>query len=186
VVGECGTADELLHLCGEVSPDIVLVALDLPGFEEAIPIGALLNRSPRTKYVVLAVPGDEALLAACVDGGLAAYVMKNADPPLILNAIRAVLSGNPWLQRELTGALFRELRQARDVRRDGVNGHLTAREGEVLALLAEGLRNTEIAQRLFISERTVKVHISNIFGKLQLHDRVQAARYAIRAGLVRV
>jgi NarL family two-component system response regulator LiaR len=112
--------------------------------------------------------------------------MKNADPPLILSAIRAVRAGEQWLQREMTGKLFSELRRARVAGRERTGAMLSERETEILKLLAEGFRNSQIAERLFISERTVKVHVANIFGKLDLHDRVQATRYAIRAGLVRV
>jgi DNA-binding NarL/FixJ family response regulator len=110
--------------------------------------------------------------------------MKNADPPLILSAVRAVSAGEHWLQREMTGRLFHELRRARQSERDRAQATLSDRETEILKLVAEGLRNSEIAARLYISERTVKVHITNIFGKLGLHDRVQATRYAIRTGLV--
>ena len=186
VVADCGHAEELLQLCEELRPDVLLLALDLPGFDGVVPLGALLDRSPRTKCVVLATPGDEEALAACVDSGLSAYVMKDADPPLILSAIRAVRNGGPWLQRELTAQLFQELREARSSQRDRARVGLTERENEVLSLVAEGLRNAQIAERLFISERTVKVHVSSIFAKLRLRDRVQAARYAIRTGLVRV
>lgn len=186
VAGECGHLEELLRLCEELHPDVLLLALDLPGLDGVVPLGALMDRSPRSKCVILATPGDEEALAACVDSGLSAYVMKDADPPLILSAIRAVRSGGPWLQRELTGRLFHDLREARSTQRDRARVGLTERESEVLSLVAEGLRNAQIAQRLFISERTVKVHVSNIFTKLRLKDRVQAARYAIRTGLVRV
>jgi DNA-binding NarL/FixJ family response regulator len=186
VVGICSDADELLRLCQELRPDVLLLALDLPGFDGVVPLGAILDCSPGSKCVVLAIPGDEEALAACVDSGCAAYVMKNADPSLILHAIRAVKAGGPWLQRELTGSLFQEPRRARGAERDRTRVHLSEREGEVLSLLAEGCRNAEIAKRLFISERTVKVHVSSIFAKLGLEDRVQATRYAIRTGLVRV
>src|SRR4030042_600602 len=102
VVADCGQAEELLQLCEELHPEVLLLALDLPGFEGVVPLGALLDRSPRSKCVVLATPGDEEVLAACVDSGLSAYVMKDEDPPLILSAIRAVRNGGPWLPRELT------------------------------------------------------------------------------------
>jgi DNA-binding NarL/FixJ family response regulator len=185
VTGESGDAQELLRLCQADQPDVVLLAVDLPGFDGSIPIGLLRDRAPKAKYIALGMPGDEEVLAAVVDSGLDGCVMKNADPPTILSAVRAVSAGGTWLQRELTGELVQELRKTRHSagRRDVTA--LSKRESEVLSLLAEGLRNAQIAKRLFISERTVKVHVSKIFDKLQLRDRVQAARYAIRTGLVR-
>jgi DNA-binding NarL/FixJ family response regulator len=185
VTGETGDAEELLRLCQAHQPGVVLLALDLPGFDGSVPVGLLRDRAPKAKYVALATPDNEEVLAACVDGGLDGCVMKNADPPTILSAIRAVSTGATWFQRELSGELFQELRKTRSSARQRVTAALSERESEVLSLLAEGLRNAQIAKRLFISERTVKVHVSKIFSKLQLRDRVQATRYAIRTGMVR-
>jgi len=186
VIGESGDVHELLRLCQDHQPDVVLLALDLPGFDHSVPIGQLRDRAPEAKYIALATPDDEEILAACVDGGLDGCIMKNADPPTILSAIRAVSAGATWLQRELTGELFEELRKTRSSAGQRLSAALSERESEVLCLVAEGLRNAQIANRLFISERTVKVHVSRIFDKLQLRDRVQATRYAIRAGMVRL
>jgi len=184
VVGEAANADELARLCEELRPDIVLLDVNLAGSDGVVLMRALRERFPTIRHVVFVTPDDEETLAACVEGGADGCIMKTADPPLILSALRTVSGGEPWLQREMTGKLFHELRRARQAQR--AQADLTDRETEILKLLAEGLRNCQIAQRLFISERTVKVHVANIFGKLGLHDRVQATRYAIRNGLVRI
>jgi DNA-binding NarL/FixJ family response regulator len=184
VVGEAGTEDELRRLCDELKPQVVLLDLELDGTDGIALIRTLREGFPEIRLIALITPDDENAVASCIENGVDGCIMKNADPPLILSAVRAVSAGDHWLQREMTGHLFRELRRARQAERDRAQAMLSDRETEILRLLAEGLRNSEIAERLFISERTVKVHVTNIFGKLGLHDRVQATRYAIRSGLV--
>lgn len=186
VVGEAGSAEELLRLAEQLKPDVVLLDLDLAGANGTDLVRAVRSRAAATKLVVFITPDDANALAACVEDGADGCIMKNAEPPLILSAVRAVCAGEPWIQREMTGRLFAELRRARQAERERLEAALSDRETEILRLLAEGLRNSQIAQRLFISERTVKVHVANIFSKLGLHDRVQATRYAIRSGLVRL
>ena len=185
VVGEAGSVQDLLRLCQDLRPDIVLVDLDLDGADGVSMLDTLRERAPKARHILLATPEDEESLVGYIEDGVHGCVMKNADPPVILSAIRAVNAGQCWLQRELTGSIFEELRRARRQQRDSAHARITGRETEVLRLVAEGLSNSQIAQRLFISERTVKVHVANIFSKLRLHDRVQATRHAIRTGLVR-
>ncbi len=186
VSGEAGTAEELVRLCAERRPDIVLLPMDLGGADGVELIRELRDKLPDAGLIALITPDEEDCIGACIENGMGGCVMKNADPPLILSAIRAVSAGQQWLQREMTGKLFGELRRARLAERERAESPLSERETEILRLLAEGLRNSQIAERLFISERTVKVHVANIFAKLGLHDRVQATRYAIRSGLVRL
>jgi DNA-binding NarL/FixJ family response regulator len=182
VVGEASTADEVLRLCEQRHPHIVLLDLALPAARGAGFIDTLRQRFPDIGVVVFMTPDDDDALASCIASGVGACIMKNADPVLVLNAVRVVSAGGNWLQREMTGRVFHDLRQAVRLQQDQVP--LTPRETEVLRLIAEGLRNAEIAERLFISERTVKIHVASVFGKLQVHDRVQATRYAIRHGIV--
>jgi len=184
VVGEAGTEEELRRLCEELRPEVILLDLELNGTDGLALIRGLRERFPHIRLIALITPDDEDAVAPCIENGVDGCIMKNADPPLILSAVRAVSAGEHWLQREMTGHLFRELRRARQSERDRAQAMLSDRETEVLKLLAEGLHNAEIAERLYISQRTVKVHVTNIFGKLGLHDRVQATRYAIRSGLV--
>jgi DNA-binding NarL/FixJ family response regulator len=186
VSGEADSAEELLRLCAERRPDIVLLPMDLGGADGTALIRELHDKLPDAGLIALVTPDEEGCLAACIENGAGGCIMKNADPPLILSAIRAVSAGQQWLQREMMGKLFGELRRARAAERQRADSPLSERQTEILRLLAEGLRNSQIAERLFISERTVKVHVANIFGKLGLHDRVQATRYAIRSGLVQV
>jgi len=185
VVGEAGSSEEALAGIENLKPDIVLLDLDLPPEGGLHVLREINGRFPDAKVVVLTGLDDEICLADAIESGASGYVLKDAEPPLILSAVRSVGRGGTWLQREMTGKLFEEFSRLSRARREAPDRLLTAREVEVLSLLAVGHRNAEIADKLFISERTVMVHITNLFRKLGLSDRVQATRYAIRHRLVR-
>jgi two-component system response regulator DegU len=185
VVGESGTSDETLTAVDGIKPSVVLLDLDLPPEGGLHVLREIAARAPEIRVIVLTSLDDELCLADAIESGAAGYVLKDAEPPLILSAVRSVGRGGTWLQREMTGKLFEEFSRLARARREAPDRLLTSREVEVLSLLAQGNRNAEIADKLFISERTVKVHITNLFRKLGLSDRVQATRYAIRHRLVR-
>jgi len=186
VIGEAADREALLRLCEELRPQVLLIDPNLDGCDSVALVRDLRERFPRMRLITFITPDDQETLAGCIENGVDGCIMKNAAPPLILSAVREVAAGGNWLQREMTPNLFDELRRARQGERERAQALLSDRETQILRLLAEGLRNAEIAERLFISERTVKVHVANVFGKLGLHDRVQATRYAIRTGLVRL
>jgi two-component system response regulator DegU len=184
VVGEAATGAEAEAALGKLRPSVVLLDLDLPDRNGLELLEELKTRHPGVRSIVMAGPDDDFSLAEAIEKGAAGYMLKTAGPPLILAAVRTVNAGGTWLQREVTGKLFQEFTRLAQIRREAPDGVLTDRETEVLTLLAQGLKNGEIAERLYITERTVKVHVSNIFRKLGLTDRVQATRYAIRQRLV--
>lgn len=185
VVGEAGSSEDTLSSVEELKPHVVLLDLDLPS-EGGLHVLRQINaRTPQTKVIILTGLDDELCLADAIESGASGYVLKDAEPPLILSAVRSVGRGGTWLQREMTGKLFEEFTRLTRARREAPDRLLTSREVEVLSLVAQGHRNAQIADKLFISERTVKVHITNLFRKLGLNDRVQATRYAIRHRLVR-
>jgi len=185
VIAEAGSSDEALSAVTNLKPDVVLLDLDLPPEGGLHVLREINQRAPDSRVIVLTGLDDEICLADAIESGACGYVLKDAEPPLILSAVRSVGHGGTWLQREMTGKLFEEFTRLSRARREAPDRLLTAREVEVLSLLAQGHRNAEIADKLFISERTVKVHITNLFRKLGLSDRVQATRYAIRHRLVR-
>jgi len=182
VVGEAGTSQEVLLLIEGTKPNVLILDLDLPPEGGLHVLGEINGTNIRS--IVLAGPDDERYLADAIESGVSGYLFKNAEPPLILSAVREVGHGGTWLQREMTGKLSEEFTRLARARREVPDHLLSDREVQVLTLLAEGLRNADIADRLFISGHTVKAHVTNIFGKLGLNDRVQATRYAIRHRLV--
>jgi len=185
VVGEAATAHELVERVRSLQPEVILIDLDLPDAGGIAILEELRQLSPASRFVILSRWDDEVHLAAALKEGVEGFVLKNADPQVIILAIRSVSRGERWLQREMTGKLLQEYSRMASGKREA-EGVLSPREMEVLKLLALGHRNSEIAYQLFISERTVKAHVSNLLRKLQLSDRMQAAHYAIRNGLIRV
>jgi len=185
VVGEAASDLEAVERVHSTRPDIILLDLDLPGSGGTSLLERLRAASPDSRFVVLSRWEDEQLLMSALQSGAEGFVLKTADPQVIVLALRAVHRGEQWLQRELTTRLLNHAnRMAQGVRI--AEQLLTPRELEVLKLLAAGQRNSEIANQLYISERTVKAHVSSMLHKLNLPDRLQAARYAIRNGLVGV
>ena len=185
VVGEVSTAGEALSIAEQLRPAVMLLDMDLPDMDGLEVLAHVRERHPQVKVIAMAGPDDDSCLTEAVKKGASGYLLKTASAPLILAAIRTVAQGDTWLQREMTGKLFEEFNRLADVRREENTGSsLTQREVEVLSLIAQGLKNRDIAEKLYISPRTVKVHVSNLFRKLGLSDRVQATRYAIRHRLI--
>ncbi len=190
LVGEVGTGEEAIRLAEELLPDVVLMDLKMPGIEAT---RAISHRSPHIGVIVLTMFEDDESVLAALKAGARGYVLKDADRGMLLRAIRAVAQGDVLLGAPIA---LRALEQFSQPSRLPVEApaerplasflfeELTPRELEVLRLIAQGLRNREIAERLVISKRTVGNHISNIFNKLQVNDRSQAIIRALKGGLV--
>ena len=138
--------------------------------------------SPSTRVIVLTSFVDEDRMIPAVRAGAAGYLLKDVQPQELVRAIRTVHDGEALLHPAVVARLMEEV--ARDGERPDAAAHLTDREREVLALIARGHANKLIALDLGVSEKTVKTHVSNILGKLGVHDRTQAALYAVREGIV--
>jgi DNA-binding NarL/FixJ family response regulator len=177
VVGEAGTAEQALALVPRLAPDIVLLDLALPGMSGVEAVRRLRASHPEVKVVVLtSFAGQDAVLPA-VRAGVAGYLLKDVGPGELADALRAVHAGGTPLHPAVAATVMQSVQEPpRDP--------LTPREHEVLRLLARGLSNRLIARELALSEKTVKAHISAIFGKLGVADRTQAALYAVHHGLV--
>lgn len=190
VAGEAGDAQTAVELVAEHVPDVVLMDLVLPllpGGDPSDQGGVQATRrirqaSPYTQVVVLTSFAQDELIFAAIKAGALSYLLKDADAETILNAIQAANRGEPILHPRVAQRLIAEV-NAPTRSRDPAAG-LTARELDVLRLVAQGRSNAEIAAELVISERTVKAHVSNLLGKLQLSDRTQAAIFAWREGLM--
>lgn len=181
IVGECASGDEALQCCVEIAPDVVLLDLKMPGIGAVETIRSLRAQLPAVRVLVFTSFGEDQLLRAILDAGATGLLFKDAQQEQLLLAIRSVAAGQAYLapaaQRQLM-ELLRRPTQNLDA--------LTARESEVLAMIAQGLSNKAIAQRMTLTEGTVKGYVSQILGKLRVEDRTQAALYAVRNGLERV
>jgi DNA-binding NarL/FixJ family response regulator len=183
VVGEAGDGDELLAVVAHAAPDVVLTDLSMPRLSGTAAIAELSRRYPGTGVLVLTMHEDDASLFAALRAGARGYLLKGADRDEIVRAVLAVAGGDAVYG----GAVARRIVDfytgaARDYRVQTFP-ELTEREREVLELLAAGLRNSEIARRLTLSEKTVRNHVSAVLVKLQVPDRAAAAARARDAGL---
>ncbi|MDQ7843051.1 MAG: response regulator transcription factor [Armatimonadota bacterium] len=185
VVGEAATGRETVRLVEELAPDIVLLDIAMPELSGIDAARVIKTTSPRTGIIMLTVHADEEFLFEAIKAGAMGYLLKDASAEELFRAIRVVHGGEGLLAPTMAAKVMREFARSPD-RPDLalVTTPLTAREVEILQHVAGGLANKEIAQRLAISERTVKNHLSNIMAKLHVNSRTQAAVYALRSGLV--
>ena len=183
VVGEATTGEEAVVLAAELQPDLIVMDLHMPGVSGIEATRRVLDRSPDVGVLVVTMFEDDHSVFAAMRAGAKGYMLKDADEEDILHAIRAVGKGeaifSPAVARRVMD-FFTGARRTVPVRSFP---ELTDREREVLDLIAQGLRNPEIAAHLYLSPKTVRNHISNIFAKLQVADRAQAIVRAREAGL---
>jgi DNA-binding NarL/FixJ family response regulator len=179
VIGEVADGFEVVRLAEQRMPDVILLDLEMPGMDGVAVLRKLQEAGANAHAIVFtAYDTDERILGA-LRAGARGYLLKGASREEIFSAIRTVSSGGSLLQPVVTGKLLDHMR-----REQAPSESLTPRELEVLGLLAQGLPNREIAERLFIGERTVKFHVGSILGKLSADNRTEAARIAVRRGLV--
>jgi DNA-binding NarL/FixJ family response regulator len=185
VVGEIGRGDELVAECLRARPDVVVLDLELPGTSGIAAAEELFRVSPAARVLVLSAFGEPSRVRAALHAGALGYVLKNAPPAEVIQGIRKVAAGESVLSLSIAEAIADSLRrepEQEQMRRK--LSRLTERELEVLRLAARGESNAGIGKRLFISEGTVKNHITHILRKLELEHRTQAAVVAVRYGLV--
>ena len=189
VVGTASDGSEALALAEAHQPDVVLMDLRMPGMDGIAATGRLRQRVPAARVLVLTTYADDATIVPALRAGALGYLTKDASAEQIEVAIRAVHAGqthlDPAVQEQLVAAVTSRAPDPPEggTRHQQLPAGLTTREAEVLALLASGLSNSEIAQRLFVSNATVKTHINRIFAKTGARDRAQAVRYAYQTGL---
>ncbi|MGI5488270.1 response regulator transcription factor [Microtetraspora malaysiensis] len=185
VVGEAADGQQAVaqlrqwQTLGEPLPDVVLMDLQMPKMGGVEATEAITRAHPEVKVVVLSSFGEAERVHAALAAGAAGYLLKDADPDEVVTAIRVAADG----EVHLDSAVARQLTRRMAAPHVGLNA-LTAREREILTLVAQGNSNRDIAGRLAISERTARTHVSNVLTKLQLSSRTQAALLAIREGLI--
>lgn len=184
VVGEAGDGTTAVALAGELNPDLVLMDVRMPRSDGIAACRTIKETAPKTRIVMLTASEDESDLYEAVKAGASGYLLKESSIDEVVAAIRATHEGQSLLNPTMAAKLLAEFAtMARRTETSRVP-RLTAREVDVLKLLAWGRTNREIADGLFISEHTVKSHVANILEKLQLHSRLEAAMYAVREKLV--
>lgn len=180
VVGEAGDGEEGIKVLEEKDPDILLLDINMPRMNGFEVLQKIQEKGIERKVLVLTIHNEIEYLVKAMESGIDGYVLKESEFVVLKKAIHSVYEGNMFIQPSLLPMLNQYLEQPEEVE----NNSLTRRETEVLRLIAEGLYNKEIADRLSISEKTVKNHVSSIFKKLGVSDRTQAAVYAIKNGYV--
>jgi NarL family two-component system response regulator LiaR len=181
LVGEATDGAEAVRKARALEPDVVLLDLVMPRKSGLEAIGEIKQALPSTRILVLTSFAEDDKVFPAIKAGAHGYLLKDTSPSQLLRAIRDVHRGEPSMHPTIARKLMRELQRSSEL--PPTEDPLTAREAEVLSLVAQGLTNQEIADRLFVSERTVRTHVSNILSKLHLANRTQAALYALRRGL---
>lgn len=202
VVGECGDGTQVLENCLQLHPEIVLMDINMPLLNGVDATAELREALPDVKVIILSIHDDESYVFETLRKGATGYLLKDMEAESLINAIRTVAEGNAFIHPKVTGKLIQQLRRmeylsetgaiAEDtaIREAGVkfvagdDNPLTRREAEVLRLMAEGRSNKMIGEHLFISEKTVKNHVSSILQKMDVDDRTQAVINAIKFGWV--
>jgi DNA-binding NarL/FixJ family response regulator len=186
VVGEAGDGERGVELALELKPDVVLMDVQMPGARGAPGLNGvqataeLVRQWPEARVIILTTFDRDDYVYQGVRAGALGYLLKDTPAPKLIETIRRVHAGEVFIQPEIASRALREMMRPADQSLEPLSG----REREVLVLLAQGASNKEIAEKLVITEGTVKNHVSNILGKLQAENRTQAADIARRRGLV--
>jgi DNA-binding NarL/FixJ family response regulator len=190
VVGEASHGREVLDRLQELDPDILLLDLKMPQMDGLDALQVLQQSNSRTKVIVLTASEDKNEFVQAMKLGCSGIVLKQTAPELIVKSIRKVNGGEIWLDSHTTAAVMRQFASPNDVSGPATGGTkprerspLSQREREIVQLVAQGFKNKEMAEKMFISEQTVKNHLHNIFDKLGVSDRLELALYAIHKGL---
>jgi len=188
IVAEASDGNEVIQVIQETNPDIVLLDLRMPNMDGLAALQALQNVDKKCKIIVLTASEDKNEFVQAMKLGCAGIVLKQTAPELIVKSIRKVFGGEIWLDSHTTAAVMRQFAAPGEMMNGAaVKGRerspLSQREREIVGLVAQGYKNREMAEKMFISEQTVKNHLHNIFDKLGVSDRLELALYAIHKGL---
>jgi NarL family two-component system response regulator LiaR len=179
MVGEAASGEDAVLICQNVDPNVVLMDLVMEGMDGAQATRAIREECPQTQVIALTSYKEEALVQKAIEAGAIGYLLKSVTARELADAIRAAHQGRPTLAPEAAQALIHATTKPPELGHD-----LTPREREVLALMAEGLTNPEIAERLVISRSTVKHHVGGVLSKLGTSSRTEAVALAVKRGLV--
>jgi two-component system response regulator DegU len=200
VVAECGDGIQVLELCNIHHPDVVLMDINMPVENGVTATERMRELFPDIKVLILSIHDDESYVFETLRKGASGYLLKDLEAEVLIQAIRAVVEGHAYIHPKVTGKLINQLRRMTYLEENGTlsaqpsrstevkfvaeKTPLTRREAEVLRLMAEGKSNKAIGEQLFISEKTVKNHVSSILQKMEVDDRTQAVINSIKRGWV--
>lgn len=191
VIGEAADGDEAIRQVEELNPDILLLDVNMPRLNGLEVTRKLKAAQTTVKVVILTMHDDESYVLEVIKSGAVGYLLKDIEPGMLVKAIRIVFNGQSFIYPTLAQRLFGELSRQEEKRHEvpamlerRKEERLTYREVEVPQLIGRGMSNQEIAQKLFLSEKTVKNHLTNIFRKINVVDRTQAVLYAIKHKIV--
>jgi len=200
VVAECGDGIQVLELCNIHHPDVVLMDINMPVENDVTATERMRELFPDIKVLILSIHDDESYVFETLRKGASGYLLKDLEAEVLIQAIRAVVEGHAYIHPKVTGKLINQLRRMTYLEENGTlsaqpsrstevkfvaeKTPLTRREAEVLRLMAEGKSNKAIGEQLFISEKTVKNHVSSILQKMEVDDRTQAVINSIKRGWV--
>jgi two-component system, NarL family, nitrate/nitrite response regulator NarL len=187
VVGEASDGCEVLDKVQELDPDVLLLDLRMPNLDGLSALQALQQTNKRTRVIILTASEDKNEFVQAMKLGCSGIVLKQTAPELIVKSIRKVHGGEIWLDSHTTAAVMRQFAAPGEIGggagKSRERSPLSQREREIVQLVAQGYKNKEMAEKMFISEQTVKNHLHNIFDKLGVSDRLELALYAIHKGL---
>ncbi|ANE46704.1 chemotaxis protein CheY [Paenibacillus swuensis] len=205
VIGECGDGIQVIEFCNNQKPDVVLMDINMPIENGVVATERLREIFPDIKVLILSIHDDESYVFETLRKGATGYLLKDMEAEALINAIRSVAMGHAYIHPKVTGKLINQLRRMTYLDEKGIasggesqlkeagvgvkyvpneNSPLTRREAEVLRLMAEGKSNKMIGEYLYISEKTVKNHVSSILQKMEVDDRTQAVINSIKNGWV--
>lgn len=187
VVGEASDGEEAVRMAGDLQPDVVLMDVTMPDVDGVEATRRIRRLHPAVQVVMLTMHADESVIADALRAGAAGYLVKDCSIEEIAAAVRMAANEDSDLSPALAGAMLSEVRKMTpEPAKDDSDRIVTRREIDVLQLIADGCSTPEVAERLFISQKTVKNHLASIYQKLEARDRTQAVLQAVRMGIVRL
>lgn len=185
IIGEASTGDECIQLFEEKKPDVCILDIGMPGKNGIETAKAIHEIDPDTKIMILSMHVDEQMLTNALEAGIDGYLLKNTEKSDLLNGIRAIAKGQQVFSKPISEMMTKSFISKESQNSKKLNSDLTKREKEILELIVKGMTSREIAEKLYISPRTVDTHRANLMGKLEIKNTAELVRYALEKNLVK-